>query len=100
MTTIKERENTTLSFLKPEDRGAVMETFPPWSLTVDRWNKEGLPDDINDVTDIVNDKSCMDEVEPVDFYLNCLMTDLKVILDLTISRGYIYLYLSVISMWK
>lgn len=26
-----------------EDGGAVLETFFPWTLTIDRWNKEGLP---------------------------------------------------------
>lgn len=39
--TNRERERLTLDFGKP-DRGAVEETFYPWSLTVDRYEKEGV----------------------------------------------------------
>ena len=44
--TNRERENATLSFLKPEDRGAVEETFHPWNLTIKRFEGEGLPSTI------------------------------------------------------
>ncbi len=39
----RDRENATLGFKKDLDRGAVQETFYPWTLTVDRWAQEGLP---------------------------------------------------------
>lgn len=32
----------TLNFEKPQDGGAVLETFYPWTLTVNQWCKEGL----------------------------------------------------------
>lgn len=38
----RERETATLSFLKPEGRGAVEETFHPWHLAIERFEKEGL----------------------------------------------------------
>lgn len=44
--TNRERENATLSFLRPERRGVVEETFFPWHLTIDRFAKEGLPSEI------------------------------------------------------
>lgn len=60
--TCRERENATLSFLKPDDRGAVEETFFPWTLTVKRFAKEGLPSAIAEgILDIVNDSSIQDE---------------------------------------
>ena len=40
--TNRQRERLTLDFGKP-DRGAVEETFYPWTLTVDRYRREGLP---------------------------------------------------------
>ncbi len=40
--TNRERENLTLSFGKPQDRGSVEETFYPWTLTVKRFEQEGL----------------------------------------------------------
>src|SRR5690349_11755227 len=46
--TNRERENATLSFQKPGDRGSIEETFYPWTLTVDRFSKEGLPSDISE----------------------------------------------------
>jgi len=46
MMTNRERENRTLNFLKPEDRGAVEETFYPWGLTTNRFISEGLPVEI------------------------------------------------------
>ena len=39
--TNRERERLTLDFEKP-DRGAVQETFYPWTLTVDRYEREGI----------------------------------------------------------
>lgn len=33
----------TLNFIHPQGGGAVLETFFPWDLTVDRWCDEGLP---------------------------------------------------------
>jgi len=44
--TNRERENTTLSFGKPLDRGSVEETFYPWTLTIERFKSEGIPADI------------------------------------------------------
>jgi hypothetical protein len=45
--TNRERENITLSFGNPVDRGSVEETFYPWTLTVERFKNEGLPDCIS-----------------------------------------------------
>lgn len=54
----RERENATLSFLKPGDRGAVEKTFFPWTPTVKRFVEEGLPPAVAEgVLDIVNDKA-------------------------------------------
>lgn len=39
-----ERLSKTLNFEKMEEGGAVLETFFPWTLTLDRWNKEGIPE--------------------------------------------------------
>lgn len=44
--TNRERENATLSFKKPKDRGSVEETFFPWKLTIESFEKEGLPEEI------------------------------------------------------
>lgn len=56
MVTNRERERRTLDFLPPVDRGAVEETFYPWSLTRDRYKEEGVPADIADgAKDITND---------------------------------------------
>jgi hypothetical protein len=38
----RERFNATLNFDMNIDRGAVMETFYPWDLTLERWKNEGL----------------------------------------------------------
>lgn len=46
--TDREREAVTLEFGRPDHRGAVEETFYPWTLTVERWRNEGLPADIAD----------------------------------------------------
>ena len=40
--TNREREALTLNFGRP-DRGSVEETFYPWSLTAQRYKKEGMP---------------------------------------------------------
>lgn len=42
--TAAERLLKTLNFEKMENGGAVLETFFPWTLTLDRWNKEGVPE--------------------------------------------------------
>ena len=42
--TAKNRENATLSFIKPKDRGSVEETFHPWNLTVEAFLQQGLPE--------------------------------------------------------
>jgi hypothetical protein len=56
--TNRERENATLSFIKPEKRGSVEETFFPWTLTVEKFVQEGLPTQVADnITDIVNDNN-------------------------------------------
>ena len=46
--TNRERERRTLDFQKPEVRGAVEETFYPWSLTAQRYKEEGIPEDLAD----------------------------------------------------
>lgn len=46
--TYRERELRTLGFLPLVDRGAVEETFYPWSLTRERFKAEGMPADIAD----------------------------------------------------
>lgn len=67
--TNRERENTTLSFFKPSDRGSVEETFYPWTLTVERFEKEGMPSDIASKTlDIVNNNIVQDV--NIEKYLN------------------------------
>ncbi len=43
--TSREREYQTLNFYKMEGRGSVEETFFPWDMTLDRWVKEGLPEE-------------------------------------------------------
>lgn len=56
MITNREREYRTLNFQRAVDRGAVEETFYPWSLTKDRLVTEGMPVEIaNGVKDITND---------------------------------------------
>lgn len=45
--TNRDREFATLNFGDPMGRGAVEETFYPWDLTVERFHKEGLPEDIS-----------------------------------------------------
>lgn len=53
--TNREKENVTLSFGKPLDRGAVEETFFPWGLTVERFEREGLSSDITSpVLEVLN----------------------------------------------
>jgi hypothetical protein len=42
----RERESLTLNFGKPKGRGAVQETFFPWTLTVERFEREGLPAEV------------------------------------------------------
>lgn len=42
--TDSERLLSTLEFGIKKERGAVLETFFPWNLTVDRWCGEGLPE--------------------------------------------------------
>ena len=34
----------TLNFENTAGEGAVVETFPPWKVSVERWNKEGIPE--------------------------------------------------------
>lgn len=46
MITNRERERRTLDFKKPVDRGAVEETFYPWSLTTERFVAEGMPQEV------------------------------------------------------
>lgn len=72
--TNREREFITLSFKKPMERGAVMETFYPWTLTVNEWKKQGLPEERSNVFDFIND-GAGDGIKSEDLYLNCLMAD-------------------------
>jgi hypothetical protein len=44
----REREHATLSFCKNLDRGAVEETFHPWTLTAENWKSQGVPEGIID----------------------------------------------------
>lgn len=67
----RERENVTLSFQKPEGRGAVQETFYPWTLTVERWKEEGLPASLVDHLFTVEGRRIGEE----ELYLNTLMAD-------------------------
>lgn len=64
--TNRERERMTLNFQKPEDRGAVEETFYPWVLTTNRFKTEGMPAEIADgakdiTNNIVGNKANQDE---------------------------------------
>ena len=62
--TNRERENITLSFGKPAGRGSVEETFYPWTLTAERFKKEGIPAGIADgLQDITNDPKAS-EIDP------------------------------------
>lgn len=56
--TNRERENFTLSFMKPSNRGAVEETFHPWTLTVKRFKDDGLLSEVAD--NIINPVICPD----------------------------------------
>ncbi|HEY5587279.1 MAG TPA: uroporphyrinogen decarboxylase family protein [Ruminiclostridium sp.] len=67
--TNREREHATLSFKKPECRGSVEETFFPWTLTVESFAKEGLPETITSkILDIVNDSNSNEDA--LEKYLN------------------------------
>ena len=67
----RERFNGTLNFNGGIDRGAVLETFYPWNLTLNRWEKEGIPSSYIDNIWCPKGKTPTAE----EFYLNCLMTD-------------------------
>ena len=67
----RERFNRTLDFDGSIDRGAVMETFYPWVLTLNRWRNEGAPSSYIDNMWCPKGKIPADE----EVYLNCLMTD-------------------------
>jgi hypothetical protein len=69
--TSRERENATLLFIKPKDRGSVEETFYPWTATFDRWKKEGHLENVPD--DIFNETG--KKVNNADKYLSSLMAD-------------------------
>lgn len=67
----RERENATLSFVKPIGRGAVEETFYPWDLTVKRFKSEGIPAGIAD--NIFNAGGR--KIEEEEKYLDCNMSE-------------------------
>ena len=67
----RERENATLSFEKPGDRGAVEETFYPWDLTIERWKSEGMPGEIADNLYNAGGR----KIEEEEKYLDCVMTE-------------------------
>ena len=67
----RERENATLNFSKNIDRGSVEETFYPWTMTLERWSREGLPQDITENIW----KPAGWEVKMEDVYLGWLMAD-------------------------
>jgi hypothetical protein len=67
--TNRERENATLSFLKPDGKGSVEETFFPWTLTVQRFAGEGLPPVIAEgLLGLVEDSSVKES--EIEKYLN------------------------------
>lgn len=67
--TNRERERRTLSFEKPQGRGAVEETFYPWVLTTERFIQEGMPEEIaRGAVDITNDKK-RSQRNPAEKYL-------------------------------
>jgi hypothetical protein len=67
--TNRERENCTLSFSKPPVRGAVQETFYPWTLTIKRFKEEGLPHDLAD--NLLSSSDSSDLLKnPANKYLN------------------------------
>lgn len=51
----REREDQALSFRKAVDRGPVLETFQPWTLTIDRFLQQGLPLEIGGPLSSVHD---------------------------------------------
>jgi len=60
--TSREREHATLSFFKPVGRGPAEETFFPWTLTIERFAREGLPQEIaNNALGLVNNNGAEDE---------------------------------------
>lgn len=65
----RDRENATLSFIKCVDMGSVEETFFPWSLTVSRYEKEGIP---TEITRKILDSStdCKEEEDDLEKYFN------------------------------
>lgn len=70
VTTNRERENATLGFKKPSDRGSVEETFFPWDLTISKWREEGFPSYIADNI-AYNNKNGL--IPPEEAYLYCEM---------------------------
>lgn len=68
---VRDRFNATLNFSKDIDRGAVIETFYPWGLTIDRWLNESLPRETVDYMWCPKDKNPSKEEN----YLNCLIAD-------------------------
>jgi len=67
--TNRERENATLSFQKPLDRGPVEETFFPWTLSLNRWKDEGLPINIADGVYSTGGR----EIRPEEVYIHTVM---------------------------
>ena len=83
-----ERLSATLNFEKPEDRGAFAETFFPWTLTVERWLKEGIPEKFTAdyLYPQAKDRSRR--------YFNDLMTD-PVIVKIVVSKILIFYWLHI-----
>ena len=69
--TNRERENATLSFQKPLDRGPVEETFSPWTLSLNRWKDEGLPINIADGVYSTGGR----EIRPEEVYIHTMMAE-------------------------
>jgi predicted house-cleaning noncanonical NTP pyrophosphatase (MazG superfamily) len=69
--TNRERENATLSFQKPADRGSVEETFFPWGLSLQRWKSECPSAEFAEIIRNINRKPTNKE----ESYMNCLMAN-------------------------
>ncbi len=64
----RERLHATLSFQNCQGEGAVLETFHPWDLTVQRWLGEGLPEECN-AHDTINSAN-EDDFKDITQYFN------------------------------
>lgn len=68
--TNRDRVNATLNFEKCDERGSVLETFFPWTKTIDRWKTEGLPSEFTP-----SNVGFGRDGDVAEKYLDCGMTD-------------------------